>query len=81
MLGVWIVIRRGEKDLLNLENLRPISLLLVCVLVKQVESYLKEQIQELIEQRGILRTKKFGFRSKVNEIQQALCSWLTRESK
>lgn len=74
--AVIVTIPKGDKDPTQLVNRRPISLLNSCA--KLIEAFMKDHLQDYVEEKEILPDAQFGFRKYLSAIQQA--SNLVREA-
>ncbi|KAK9717109.1 zinc finger associated protein [Popillia japonica] len=65
-----VTLPKGEKDPTNMKNRRPISLL--NGFAKILERVIKERITRWVEEKKILPSEQFGFRTKLAAVQQAM---------
>lgn len=72
------LISKGSKDPAKLENLRPISLLSNATRI--LETFLKEEIVQFVEDNKLLPDCQFGFRERLAAIQQVANLVLHAES-
>lgn len=67
--GSIVLIPKGDKDPGQVENRRPISL--INCIAKVLETLVKEEIQEFVEENSVFPETQFGFRAGLSATHQA----------